>query len=65
MNKQQLNNVTYKTIDEQRRTVTEKPPWNGQSTSYWELKPGPSSSKLTTLLVNDSLKFTSSDTQIC
>ena len=27
--------------------------------------PGPSCSKLTTLLVNDSLKFTSSDTQIC
>ena len=26
---------------------------------------GPSCSKLTTLLVNDSLKFTSSDTQIC
>ena len=28
-------------------------------------KPGPSCSKLTTSLVNDSLKFTSSDTQIC
>ena len=27
--------------------------------------PGPSCSKLMTLLVNDSLKFTSSDTQIC
>ena len=27
--------------------------------------PGPSCSKLTMLLVNDSLKFTSSDTQIC
>ena len=27
-------------------------------------KPGPSCSKLTTSLVNDSLKFTSSDTQI-
>ena len=27
--------------------------------------PGPSCSKLTTSLVNDSLKFTSSDTQIC
>ena len=26
---------------------------------------GPSYSKLTTSLVNDSLKFTSSDTQIC
>ena len=26
---------------------------------------GPSCSKLTTLLVNDLLKFTSSDTQIC
>ena len=26
---------------------------------------GPSCSKLTTSLVNDSLKFTSSDTQIC
>ena len=26
---------------------------------------GPSCSKLTMLLVNDSLKFTSSDTQIC
>ena len=31
-----------------------------------ELKcPGPSCSKLTTSLVNDSLKFTSSDMQIC
>ena len=28
-------------------------------------RPGPSCSKLTTSLVNDSLKFTSSDTQIC
>ena len=28
-------------------------------------QPGPSCSKLTTSLVNDSLKFTSSDTQIC
>ena len=27
--------------------------------------PGPSCSKLTTSLVNDSLKFTSSDTRIC
>ena len=27
--------------------------------------PGPSCSKLTTSLVNDSLNFTSSDTQIC
>ena len=27
--------------------------------------PGPSSSKITMSLVNDSLKFTSSDTQIC
>ena len=27
--------------------------------------PGPSCSKLTTSLVNDSLKFTSSDMQIC
>ena len=27
--------------------------------------PGPSCSKLTTSLVNDSLKFKSSDTQIC
>ena len=27
--------------------------------------PGPSRSKLTMSLVNDSLKFTSSDTQIC
>ena len=27
--------------------------------------PGPSCSKLTTSLVSDSLKFTSSDTQIC
>ena len=27
--------------------------------------PGPSCSKLTMSLVNDSLKFTSSDTQIC
>ena len=27
--------------------------------------PGPSCSKLTTSLVNDSLKFTSSDAQIC
>ena len=29
---------------------------------YWS---GPSCSKLTTSLVNNSLKFTSSDTQIC
>ena len=29
------------------------------------LKPGPSCSKLTMSLVNDSLKFTLSDTQIC
>ena len=28
-------------------------------------KSGPGCSKLTTSLVNDSLKFTSSDTQIC
>ena len=28
-------------------------------------QPGPSCSKLTTSLVNDSLEFTSSDTQIC
>ena len=28
-------------------------------------KPGPSCLKLMTSLVNDSLKFTSSDTQIC
>ena len=30
-----------------------------------DIKSGPSCSKLTTSLVNDSLKFTSSDTQIC
>ena len=30
-----------------------------------KLTPGPSCSKLTTLLVNDLLKFKSSDTQIC
>ena len=38
------------------------------SYSSWIKKqrnPGPSCSKLTTSLVNDSLKFTSSDTQIC
>ena len=35
------------------------------SQSYFSPLPGPSCSKLTTLLVNDSLKFTSSDTQIC
>ena len=29
------------------------------------MRPGPSCSKLTTSLVNDSLKFTSSDSQIC
>ena len=33
--------------------------------SFITLRPGPSCSKLTTSLVNDSLKFTSSDTQIC
>ena len=35
---------------------------------FWEKIrkiPGPSCSKLTTSLVNDSLKLTSSDTQIC
>ena len=31
----------------------------------WSWKSGPSCSKLTMSLVNDSLKFTSSDTQIC
>ena len=31
----------------------------------WNYYPGPSCSKLTTSLVKDSLKFTSSDTQIC
>ena len=30
-----------------------------------DCKPGPSCSKLTMSLVNDSLKFTSSDMQIC
>ena len=33
--------------------------------SFLLKNPGPSCSKLTTSLVNDSLKFTSSDTQIC
>ena len=40
--------------------------WNGGKFSnllHW--LSGPSCSKLTTSLVNDSLKFTSSDTQIC
>ena len=38
----------------------------GVFVTYAESKnPGPSCSKLTTSLVNDSLKFTSSDTQIC
>ena len=32
---------------------------------FMRLISGPSCSKLTTSLVNDSLKFTSSDTQIC
>ena len=36
-----------------------------ETTGTHDYKPGPSCSKLTTLLVNDSLKFTSSDTQIC
>ena len=36
----------------------------GKSFLYFS-KSGPSCSKLTTSLVNDSLKFTSSDTQIC
>ena len=33
--------------------------------SYWDKYSGPSCSKLMTLLVNDSLKFTSSYMQIC
>ena len=36
--------------------------WSGELTTW---PPGSSCSKLTKLLVNDSLKFTSSDTQIC
>ena len=36
-----------------------------QLLSFEQLGPGPSCSKLTTSLVNDSLKFTLSDTQIC
>ena len=32
---------------------------------FLHIKSGPSCSKLTTSLVNDSLKFTSSDTQMC
>ena len=35
------------------------------STVTWSSYTGPSCSKLTISLVNDSLKFTSSDTQIC
>ena len=38
---------------------------DGVKFSIKTLKTGPSCSKLTTSLVNDSLKFTSSDTQIC
>ena len=37
--------------------------WTTDEENYW--KPGPSCSKLTMSLVNDSLKFTLSDTQIC
>ena len=39
--------------------ISDAEDWNKQ------LKPGPSCSKLTTSLVNDSLKFKSSDTRIC
>ena len=43
--------------------------WNSTQKKYLSFlhssKSGPSCSKLTTSLVNDSLKFTSSDTQIC
>ena len=36
-----------------------------QHLALWVKNSGPSCSKLTASLVNDSLKFTSSDTQIC
>ena len=38
-------------------------PWSGSK--RFATYSGPGCSKLTTSLVNDSLKFTSSDTQIC
>ena len=41
------------------------PPSTGVSGVRFSNEPGPSCSKLTMSLVNDSLKFTSSDTQIC
>ena len=46
--------------------VTSSAPWiNICIMSKTGTLSGPSCSKLTTSLVNDSLKFTSSDTQIC
>ena len=36
-----------------------------RASDFGSESPGPSCSKLSTSLVNDSLKFTSSDTQIC
>ena len=47
-------------------TTAELVPRGGRKTFVTtEPIPGPSCSKLTMSLVNDSLKFTSSDTQIC
>ena len=43
----------------------ENPGFTNRKTWFFYDKPGPSCSKLTTSLVNDSLKSTSSDTQIC
>ena len=39
--------------------------WKALLSNVCSGKSGPSCSKLTMSLVNDSLKFTSSDTQIC
>ena len=52
--------IEKKTI-ELTELVTDIPSLNWQQYKY----SGPSCSKLTMLLVNDSLEFTSSDTQIC
>ena len=46
-----------KTTDEQRRTATEEPPWNGQSDNYWVgAKPALLSRNLT-LNSNASLNY--------
>ena len=53
------------TLELSNRVIKRLPCTNRSQRVKAEIQTGPSCSKLTTSLVNDSLKFTSSDTQIC